>query len=77
MDSDACPFEWVGDAVADFLDTNEPFIVEKFCSMVDIDSALILHVEFFEHLIDAIFKVLVVLELVVDLPDGLITPVAE
>ena len=77
VDSDTCTRERVGHAGADFLDTDEFIIVEKFCGMVDIDGALVLHIDLFKHFIDTVAEILVVLEFVVDFPDRLVAAIAE
>jgi len=77
VDSNACTGQRVGDAVADLVDTNELVIIKELGGVVDIDSTLVLHVHFLEHLIDCIAEVLVVLELVVDLPDRFVAAIAD
>jgi hypothetical protein len=77
VDSDACTSQRVGNAVANLIGTDVLFVVQQFCDMVDIDRPLVLHIDLFEHLIDPVTEILVVLELVVDFPDRLVTAIAE
>ena len=63
VNRNACSGQRVGDAVADFVNPDELVIVEKFSGMVDIDGTFVLHVRFFEHLIDRIRRSLLCLSL--------------
>ena len=45
--------------------------------MVDIDRAFIFHIDGLQHLIDTVTEFIVVFELVVYFPDGLVAPVTE
>src|SRR5208337_252266 len=77
VDGNTCTGQRVSYAVADLVDTNELVIIEELGCVVHVDSTLVLHVNFLENLIDIVAEILVVLELVVDLPDRLVAAIAD
>ena len=77
VDCDACTGQGVRNTIADLVDTNKLVVIQELSSVVDIYCTLELHVYFLEHFIDRIAEILVVLELVVNFPDRLVTTVAD
>ena len=69
VDGNTCTGQWIYHSVLDFSDSCKFVVIEKLGNVIDVDSSLELHVNFFEYFVDIIAEILVVFEFVVNFPD--------